>query len=441
MVDDVETLSFLHFLELSPAEKIVKRKDKQHLWDLPDQDYDESNIFSNATLDQLIVRLTPQTGTVDQNFVTAFLTTSISFCTPRQLVCKLQERWEVPKGKLHTGQEKFIKSRVLNVILKYLKQNYYHIDDVLKDSLLQFAEKDVKDQGFPGQSKQMIDELGKDYYDLPKKLKMALPSTIPTFHGEIRPYGCVFVADEKTIAEQLTLLEFEIYKRIQPPELLGQAWSKEKQQCLGRNVIELITRANKVSFWVASTILLQPKMKDRVKAISQYIAIGRELVLLRNYNTLMGILAGLSTSAVSRLKKSFAALDSKAIKTYDEIQLLMNPSKSFKTLRETIQEACAQSMVPYIGLYLADLTFIDEGNQDILNPSEPTAAPIINMQKQEMVHRAIEGLLDAQKNGQHFKTIEKIIPIFTLMFELPVLQTDDLWDLSLLREPRLPQST
>jgi hypothetical protein len=119
---------------------------------------------------------------------------------------------------------------------------------------------------------------------------------IPAWEGTVLPHALVLEFDEKIIAEQLTLIEFDIYKNIKPRygegkgkwkegeeggrrgmkggreqgrtlhlrnltsitrELLGQAWTKEKQQCISRNVVDLIQRANYVSYWVASSILFQ----------------------------------------------------------------------------------------------------------------------------------------------------------------------------------------
>lgn len=47
---------------------------------------------------------------------------------------------------------------------------------------------------------------------------------------------------------------------------------------------------------------------DRTKIINQIILIGKSFLEVNNYNGLMGVLAGLSMSPVSRLKHSFAKL-------------------------------------------------------------------------------------------------------------------------------------
>jgi hypothetical protein len=45
--------------------------------------------------------------------------------------------------------------------------------------------------------------------------------------------------------------------------------------------------------------------------LSKIIALGQELRNLHNFNTLMGIVAGLSMSAINRLKNTFKGLETK----------------------------------------------------------------------------------------------------------------------------------
>lgn len=84
--------------------------------------------------------------------------------------------------------------------------------------------------------------------------------------------------EKEMVAEQFTLIESELFSRIQRTyvsrgllpvfvvlngfrELTNGKWSKEKLAVLSRNVIRLITRVNEVSYFVATCILLQ-KVKD-----------------------------------------------------------------------------------------------------------------------------------------------------------------------------------
>ena len=89
---------------------------------------------------------------------------------------------------------------------------------------------------------------------------------------------------------------------VQPSELLNQSWNKDKLKYRAPNVIESLSRLNRLSFWVPSVILWQERMKERSKAYKKFVAIAEHLRRMNNYHTLMGIVAGLNMSSINRLK-------------------------------------------------------------------------------------------------------------------------------------------
>jgi hypothetical protein len=163
----------------------------------------------------------------------------------------------------------------------------------------------------------------------PKEISLSEITTLPL--TLIEDY------DELTIAQQLTQIEFDLYKRIQFWELQEQAWNKKSLQPLARNVIALIQRANRVSFWLATTILLQPRIKDRIRVLSKIITVAKHLKDLNNYNTLMGFVAALNMSPVARLKHTFNSVSKKLLDTLKSLQQIVDPTSSFKQLREAMK--------------------------------------------------------------------------------------------------------
>jgi hypothetical protein len=77
--------------------------------------------------------------------------------------------------------------------------------------------------------------------------------------------------DPSIIAEQFTIIDIDCYKQLRPLEFLDQAWSKPKLNCLSRNVIEMMERINNISYWVATSILLIPELKERKKMLAKLI--------------------------------------------------------------------------------------------------------------------------------------------------------------------------
>jgi len=257
---------------------------------------------------------------------------------------------------------------------------------------------------------------------------------IPKLISSIPPFEIVLHIDEQVIAKQLTLIEWNIFSRISEIELQGQAWNKEKTVCLAQNVVELIQRANHVSFWVATCILGQERLKDQVRVITSFIFIAKALREMNNFNTLMSIIGGLNSSPISRLRNAFAHVKKSANEQWAELMDLMNPANSFKKFRAAL-ELAGNTAIPYIGMSLSNLTFMEDGNADEVKSSiEGDDRMLINFPKHYMIYKTIDRL-------QRFQTgavwnLEKDDLVYTYLYELPVLKEHELYQLSLLREPK-----
>lgn len=58
-------------------------------------------------------------------------------------------------------------------------------------------------------------------------------------------------------------------------------------------------------------------------------------------------------------------LDAKQKKKYEEVQNIMSREKNFQNFRAHLHKA-DPPCIPYLGLYLTDLTFIEDGNKDTI---------------------------------------------------------------------------
>lgn len=104
----------------------------------------------------------------------------------------------------------------------------------------------------------------------------------------------------------------------------------------------------------------------------------------------------------------------------------MNPRSSFKSYRGAI-ESRKGSAIPYLGVYLQDLTFIEDGNPETIDG-------LINFERLTQLYEVIEKVLLLQKQPYPFPIVE---PLYSLFKALPALLNDKLlYPLSLNREPR-----
>eukprot|EP01114_Cavostelium_apophysatum_P011471 TRINITY_DN2574_c0_g1_i1.p1 TRINITY_DN2574_c0_g1~~TRINITY_DN2574_c0_g1_i1.p1 ORF type:complete len:785 (-),score=212.30 TRINITY_DN2574_c0_g1_i1:43-2397(-) len=385
--------------------------------------------FMGGTLDTLIKHLTT---VQDASFMKSFILTLQSFTTPWVVLDKLQQRYE-SRMTDENGQLR-VKLRVC-VVLKYWIENQFHdFDENLLPKLSNFIQQTIRKdpQTQMGEmSKRLESEMAKKMEERKVQrvaIEVAEPITIGA--GMQSPAEMFLNFNETDIAKQLTLVEFRIYSRIQPSELLNQAWNKPQLKHRSPNILSLISRSNKISFGVASLILWHAQPAERAKTIEKWIRIATNLRDLNNFNSLIAIIAGLNTSAVSRLKQTWDLVGKVPKENLQKYQGIFDPSNSSKIYRAARNEATSKGpTMPYIGTTLSDLTFAEDGNPDNLQDNKN----LINFAKRELICKLV---MDFQLNQHPTYNIQPSEPVYTLIAEMPFTEDKELYDLSLIREPR-----
>lgn len=198
------------------------------------------------------------------------------------------------------------------------------------------------------------------------------------------------------IAEQLTLVEHQCFQQISLSEFAKMAWkSKEAKKC-APNILDSIARFNMVGQWVSTEIVTAGSLKQRALAIERFIQLAQRFVELKNYNALMEMLAGLNRGSVQRLKKTWSAVASSAVENFQELNSIMDPKHNFKNYRDIIKRSLnGAPCLPYIGMYLRDITFIEDGNDD-------KVGDLVNYEKIQMLAKLYKEVLYLQKGRYPF---------------------------------------
>jgi len=165
------------------------------------------------------------------------------------------------------------------------------------------------------------------------------------------------------IASQLTIIDFDIYSSIQFVELLKTAWTKPELKHKCQNVHKLITRFNEITGWIAFNILFPETVQGRANQYIKSINIARELLRLGNMNSLMAVYAGLNSAPIHRLKFTLAEVPKKDLQFMEELDTLLSSTKSYSSYRQFISTKLPP-LIPFIGVWLSDLVFINDGNED-----------------------------------------------------------------------------
>ncbi|KAJ3181126.1 hypothetical protein HDU85_003831 [Gaertneriomyces sp. JEL0708] len=169
--------------------------------------------------------------------------------------------------------------------------------------------------------------------------------------------------DNEAIAQQLNVLESEIFRKIQPRDLLQHIWSRQYKGRHAASVAASISHFNFISSWVATRVLSQKKLKARAKVLGKFMKIAQVLRNNNNYNSLMAVLAGINSAAVLRLRQTFKLLRSRqSYRNYLALEKLMSSERSFHYYRQSLKRS-ELPCIPYLGVFLRDLLYIDE-NKD-----------------------------------------------------------------------------
>ena len=230
----------------------------------------------------------------------------------------------------------------------------------------------------------------------------------------------------KELARQLTLREQELFRSVPPWEFQSLAFSKKDNKTRAPNMYAMTQHFNRVSKWVAWEILGCAKQAQRSAMIERAIDLADHCHRLQNYNAVNEIISAFNSSAVHRLHAAWDGISAAANERYQELNDLMAAKKNYQALRNkirTIEPPC----VPYPGIYLTDLTFLEEGNPTMKDD-------MVNWQKCSRQAAIIVKIQTYQCAPYCLKPVPWIQDLITALD--PDMDDDAMWEASLRVEPR-----
>ncbi|OBZ82363.1 Cell division control protein 25 [Choanephora cucurbitarum] len=117
----------------------------------------------------------------------------------------------------------------------------------------------------------------------------------------------------------------------------------------------------------------------------------------------MAILSAFDNSAVGRLKRTWELVGARTNQTVSHIRKLMGANRNFTQYRALIH-SINPPCIPFLGIYLQDLTFIEDGNPNFLK----TSKHLINFAKRYKTAEVIREIQQYQTTAYHFRPIEEI---------------------------------
>ncbi|XP_054234549.1 ras-specific guanine nucleotide-releasing factor 1 isoform X9 [Homo sapiens] len=140
------------------------------------------------------------------------------------------------------------------------------------------------------------------------------------------------------IAEQLTLLDHLVFKKIPYEEFFGQGWMKLEKNERTPYIMKTTKHFNDISNLIASEIIRNEDINARVSAIEKWVAVADICRCLHNYNAVLEITSSMNRSAIFRLKKTWLKVSKQTKALIDKLQKLVSSEGRFKNLREALKK-------------------------------------------------------------------------------------------------------
>ncbi|CAO3631141.1 unnamed protein product [Cunninghamella blakesleeana] len=414
-------------------------------------DYDLSDIIFNmegnvkgGTISALVERLTLH-DYLDMNFNNTFLLTYRSFCTSTELLDLLEERYNLnPPSNLSneemeiwsTKKLKLVRLRVFNVLKNWLEVYYNEEDYVILERLMKFTDTTIRSTlSFSTDQLERLIQKRKESDDSDPGLKKLVwtPQSIPDPILPRKNFKLLDL-DPTELARQLTLIDFKMYSSIRPIECLDKAWSRETTDDsappVAVNIRASIEYCNQVTSWVSDAILSQNDVKKRSNLIKFWVQVAEKCRELNNFNTCMAVLSAFDNSSVGRLKRTWEMVGARTNQILSNIRKIMGANRNFSEYRQLIHSV-NPPCIPFLGIYLQDLTFIEDGNSNVISKSKD----LINFAKREKTAEVIREIQQYQTLFYKLKPVDDIQEFIRNHLQ-STRDEDQLYKESLKLEPR-----
>uniref|UniRef100_A0A6Q2XUX9 Ral guanine nucleotide dissociation stimulator n=1 Tax=Esox lucius TaxID=8010 RepID=A0A6Q2XUX9_ESOLU len=198
--------------------------------------------------------------------------------------------------------------------------------------------------------------------------------------------------DPTVVAEQFTLMDAELFKKVVPYHCLGSIWSqrdKKGKEHLAPTIRATVTQFNCVTNCVIATCLSERSLKaaHRAKLVERWIEVARECRILKNFSSLRAILSALQCNPVHRLKRTWDEVSRENFRIFHELSEIFSDENNHSLSRELLikegtskfatleinpkraqkRQHVMQGTIPYLGTFLTDLVMMDTAMKDYLD--------------------------------------------------------------------------
>jgi hypothetical protein len=207
---------------------------------------------------------------------------------------------------------------------------------------------------------------------------------------------------EVEIARQLTLISNQLFSKIEYKEILTGNWSKKDKHILAPNVMKIIDRSNKLSYWVIEEILSYDKKLKRAAAIEKFLLTAKECCKLCNFNDCYSIYLSIENLLIKNLKKTWNVMNSETKNLFEYLKEFCSYNSNYRNMRNEMKNCKGRAFIPFLGVMLRELGFIEE------DPKYIKDNYLLNIEKIQKVSNVIDFYFEFKNATLLFRRVEEL---------------------------------
>ena len=235
----------------------------------------------------------------------------------------------------------------------------------------------------PKQNKCLSETLNGKTYDYPKKKNVK---------GNVKKVRYFYVLNFKKeeIAQYLTCESYQLLSDIPDCELYNKNFARNDKDIMAPHVKKIFDRYEKITYFIIEDICSYDHVSERVDIIEKWIRVAFVCLELKNFNDLI-MLNTLFCHYIlkKKLKKTWSKLSKKTLNNLEKMNKICSGQKCYKKIRNEIFK-CKGPYIPYIGILLKELTYIEEKNYILENNN-------INIKKLTELNKTISKFFEFKK--------------------------------------------
>jgi hypothetical protein len=235
----------------------------------------------------------------------------------------------------------------------------------------------------------------------------------------------VLQLDGKSLAFQITLIDYKLVHMITPSELInGNSMDQNKSP----NYSAMVSYINRITHWVAFEILSRPTPADRARVLAYFIDVAYYCRKMCNFNGSWAVFGAFGLHPVSRLSQTWERLPRRDASRHKKLSALFEPRLNFSEYRKQMDRAIHEgSCVPILAFLPKDIIRFE---------TDPTFTEdrLVDFDKMRGIFQTLQLLSHCQNDPG--VPAGKVDELWELLLGLPDLEGDDLDALSYKAEPK-----